>query len=200
MNRRIAGTSSRRVVWVRALARFPGNLPVDAAAAYAVPGSGDRTVAGRVVGWKVGWVGPEWRPPFAHERLVGPIFDGHLAVREPGRGARSPDFSERDSPRWKPSSSSASAWMLPLAASDWTRRTRPQGLWRAARRYRDGEQPDGDDQRTRSDCDHRGLRQQRGPAGRGGDSAAGDAQGLARNCDRQPTSMACRRARQWRIR
>ena len=57
---------------------FPGNIPANLAAAYAVQ---DRAIArwpDQVIGWKVGYIAPERRDVSGDERLLGPIFARQL--------------------------------------------------------------------------------------------------------------------------
>ena len=58
----------------RALADFPGTLPIDLDAAYACQDQAISLWPDRIVGWKVGLIGAEWRTRYDEERLVGPIF------------------------------------------------------------------------------------------------------------------------------
>lgn len=70
---------------------FPGRIPDDLVAAYAVQ---DLAIAGwpdRVVGWKVGFIAPERRDRSGDDRLLGPIFAGQLQVA--GDGVRFPVFT-----------------------------------------------------------------------------------------------------------
>ena len=56
------------------LGEFPGRLPADAAEAYACQDAAIALWPDTLAGWKVGWVGEEWRDQFPQERLTGPVF------------------------------------------------------------------------------------------------------------------------------
>ncbi len=58
----------------RALEAFPGTLPRDLHAAYAVQDAAIALWPDAVAGWKVGGIPPAWRERYGDERLVGPIF------------------------------------------------------------------------------------------------------------------------------
>jgi 2-keto-4-pentenoate hydratase len=58
----------------RALEAFPGVLPRDLRAAYAVQDAAIALWPDTVAGWKVGGIPPPWREHYGDERLVGPIF------------------------------------------------------------------------------------------------------------------------------
>jgi 2-keto-4-pentenoate hydratase len=60
---------------------FPGTLPGDLVAAYAVQDLAIAQWPDRVAGWKVGYIAPERRDGSGDERLLGPIFANQLQVR-----------------------------------------------------------------------------------------------------------------------
>ena len=59
---------------------FPGAVPVDLDAAYRVQDAAIGLWSDDVVGWKVGWIAPEWQRVYGEERLIGPLF-GRLVQR-----------------------------------------------------------------------------------------------------------------------
>jgi 2-keto-4-pentenoate hydratase len=62
----------------RALHAFPGEIPADLAAAYAVQDLAIARWPDRVAGWKVGYIAAERRDAAGDDRLLGPIFAGQL--------------------------------------------------------------------------------------------------------------------------
>lgn len=62
----------------RALHDYPGALPADLVAAYAVQDAAIAASADRIVGWKVGYIAPQRRDASGDERLVGPVFSRYL--------------------------------------------------------------------------------------------------------------------------
>lgn len=64
---------------------FPGTVPADLAAAYAVQDLAIARWPDRVVGWKVGYIAAERRDASGDDRLLGPIFAGQVraADRQP---------------------------------------------------------------------------------------------------------------------
>jgi 2-keto-4-pentenoate hydratase len=58
----------------RALDGFPGAVPSDLRAAYAVQDAAIALWPDTLAGWKVGGIPPAWRERYRDERLVGPIF------------------------------------------------------------------------------------------------------------------------------
>lgn len=69
---------------------FPGAIPADLVAAYAVQDLAIARWQDRVVGWKVGFIAPEKRDASGDERLLGPIFAGQL--QEAGPSVEYPVF------------------------------------------------------------------------------------------------------------
>ena len=76
---RIARSFVEARLEARALDGFPGVLPRDLPAAYAVQDAAIALWPDTLAGWKVGGIPPAWRERYGEERLVGPIFRG--AVR-----------------------------------------------------------------------------------------------------------------------
>lgn len=62
----------------RALPAFPGDIPADLVAAYAVQDLAISRWPDRVAGWKVGYIAPDRRDASGDERLLGPIFAGQV--------------------------------------------------------------------------------------------------------------------------
>lgn len=58
----------------RALAQYPGEMPGDLAAAYAVQDAAIDQWDDQVAGWKIGLIQPPHRARFGAERIAGPIF------------------------------------------------------------------------------------------------------------------------------
>lgn len=71
-------TVARVLVAARAagggLSGYPGELPSDAAAAYAVQDAAISLWDGEIVGWKIGFIKPDRRAADGVDRLVGPIW------------------------------------------------------------------------------------------------------------------------------
>lgn len=65
-----------------ALAGFPGVIPADLVTAYQIQDRAIERWPDRVVGWKVGFIGPERRDASGDERLLGPIFSHSLTMAE----------------------------------------------------------------------------------------------------------------------
>lgn len=61
-----------------ALSAFPGELPGSLVDAYRVQDAAIAAWPDRLVGWKVGFIGPERRDGSGDERLLGPMFAGAL--------------------------------------------------------------------------------------------------------------------------
>jgi 2-keto-4-pentenoate hydratase len=74
----------------RALAAFPTALPADMAQAYLAQEAAIALWPEAVVGWKVGRIPPELQAELGAERVMGPIFGGHLWTAAPGRPTRLP--------------------------------------------------------------------------------------------------------------
>ena len=66
----------------RSLPDFPGVIPDDLEAAYAVQDQAIARWADPVVGWKVGYIAPEKRDASGDERLLGPFFRSRLQQAE----------------------------------------------------------------------------------------------------------------------
>ena len=66
----------------RSLPDFPGSIPDDLEAAYAVQDQAIARWADPVVGWKVGYIAPEKRDASGDERLLGPVFRSRLQQAE----------------------------------------------------------------------------------------------------------------------
>ena len=66
----------------RSLPDFPGVIPDDLEAAYAVQDQAIARWADPVVGWKVGYIAPEKRDASGDERLLGPVFRARLQQAE----------------------------------------------------------------------------------------------------------------------
>jgi len=62
----------------RALAAYPGPLPMDMAQAYATQDAAINLYPDQIVGWKVGMVPPALHASLDARRLAGPIFSGNL--------------------------------------------------------------------------------------------------------------------------
>ena len=75
----------------RSLPDFPGSVPRDLVAAYAVQDLAIARWPDRVVGWKVGYIAPERRDDSGDERLLGPIYAGQ--VHAAGEAVRFPVFA-----------------------------------------------------------------------------------------------------------
>ncbi|MBS7458171.1 2-keto-4-pentenoate hydratase [Coralloluteibacterium stylophorae] len=58
----------------RALPTYPGPIPADLDAAYAIQDAAIGRWGDAVAGWKVGAIAPTWRERYPEERLVGPVF------------------------------------------------------------------------------------------------------------------------------
>lgn len=58
----------------RALDAYPGTIPADLAAAYAIQDAALGLWPGKVAGWKIGRVPPTWEPIVGAHRIAGPIF------------------------------------------------------------------------------------------------------------------------------
>ena len=67
----------------RALAEYPGPLPISLDEAYARQDAAIELWPDRVVGWKVGKIPQGWADIVGEERLVGPIFAKHVQIQLP---------------------------------------------------------------------------------------------------------------------
>lgn len=63
-----------------ALDGYPGALPADLAAAYAVQDAAIGLWPDEVAGWKIGLIAQEHRAAFAQERIAGPIFKKQIQI------------------------------------------------------------------------------------------------------------------------
>ncbi len=62
----------------RALNGYPGEVPADLAAAYAIQEAAIALWPEPVAGWKIGRVPPDWEPRLGAHRIAGPIFAGEI--------------------------------------------------------------------------------------------------------------------------
>jgi len=76
----------------RALDAFPGALPVDLAAGYAIQDAAITLWPDRVVGWKVGFIAPARRDTSGEDRVSGPIFSQAVWPDQPGHCVDFPIF------------------------------------------------------------------------------------------------------------
>jgi 2-keto-4-pentenoate hydratase len=67
----------------RALPAFPGPLPPDLAAGYRVQEAAIGLWPEPIVGWKVGRIPAELQVELGAERVMGPVFAGHLWTADP---------------------------------------------------------------------------------------------------------------------
>ena len=74
----IAGRFVQARLGGKALTGFPGVIPADLVTAYRIQDRAIERWPDRVVGWKVGFIGPERRDASGDERLLGPIFSRSL--------------------------------------------------------------------------------------------------------------------------
>ena len=79
---------ARQLVAARLAARplpaYPGPLPADMAAGYAVQ---DRAISlwpDEVAGWKVGWIAPDLQASLGAQRVMGPVFAKHVRTATAG--------------------------------------------------------------------------------------------------------------------
>lgn len=66
----------------RALAQYPGEMPADLAAAYAIQDAAIDQWDDQVAGWKIGLIQPPHRARFGAERIAGPIFRRQLVIAD----------------------------------------------------------------------------------------------------------------------
>ena len=66
-----------------ALLDFPGALPPDMAKAYAAQEAAIGLWPDAVIGWKVGRIAPELQAELGAERVMGPVFAGHVWTADP---------------------------------------------------------------------------------------------------------------------
>lgn len=69
----------------RALPAFPGDLPAGMADGYRVQEAAIDLWPEPVVGWKVGRIPPELQAELEAERVMGPVFAGHVWTADPAR-------------------------------------------------------------------------------------------------------------------
>ena len=82
----VAGTLVSARYKAIALTAFPGALPLDLAASYAIQDEALGLYPGAPIGWKVGIIHPSLRPALGSDRLSGPIFADALAdLRDTGQ-------------------------------------------------------------------------------------------------------------------
>jgi len=74
----------------RALPAFPGPLPADMAEGYRVQEAAIRLWPDEVVGWKVGRIPLEVQAELGAERVMGPVFRGHVWTVDPAAPTRLP--------------------------------------------------------------------------------------------------------------
>lgn len=67
----------------RALPGFPGELPAGMAEGYRVQEAAIALWPEPVVGWKVGRIAPEMQAELQAERVMGPVFAGHVWAADP---------------------------------------------------------------------------------------------------------------------
>jgi 2-keto-4-pentenoate hydratase len=77
----------------RALPAFPGRVPNDLAAAYAIQDAAIARWPERLIGWKVGFIASPRRDASGEDRVTGPIFAGALWPNRPGECIEFPVFS-----------------------------------------------------------------------------------------------------------
>ncbi|MDO9335188.1 MAG: fumarylacetoacetate hydrolase family protein [Caulobacter sp.] len=85
-----AFTTARRQA--RALPGFPGPLPADLAAAYAIQDQALAQWGEPVVGWKVGRIAPDLQAALGEARVAGPVFARNLWTARPGETLDVPVF------------------------------------------------------------------------------------------------------------
>ena len=78
MNAATVLVSARRDA--RSLVSFPGVIPTDLFSAYAAQDLVVAEEAERIVGWKVGTIGADFRAQFQSDRFVGPILERDLHI------------------------------------------------------------------------------------------------------------------------
>jgi 2-keto-4-pentenoate hydratase len=69
----------------RALTGFPGPLPADMAAGYAVQEEAIALWPDELIGWKVGKIPPELVAELGADRVAGPIFKANVSQATPGK-------------------------------------------------------------------------------------------------------------------
>jgi len=74
------------------LSAFPGTLPPDLPAAYAVQDAAIELVPDSIAGWKVGLIGKDAAAVFKQDRLAGPIFARSVREARPGVSVGFPVF------------------------------------------------------------------------------------------------------------
>ena len=76
----------------RALPTFPGQIPADLAAGYAIQEAAIRLWGGDIAGWKVGKIPDELTGTLGQTRVTGPIFGDWLWTARPGVEQPAPVF------------------------------------------------------------------------------------------------------------
>lgn len=61
------------------LTEYPGEVPADSAAAYAVQDAAIRLWSDEIVGWKIGYIQPHLQDEAGVDRLVGPVWRTQVA-------------------------------------------------------------------------------------------------------------------------
>jgi 2-keto-4-pentenoate hydratase len=64
----------------RALTQYPGDMPADLTAAYAIQDAAIDQWNDQVAGWKIGLIQPPHRARFGAERIAGPIFRRQIII------------------------------------------------------------------------------------------------------------------------
>lgn len=64
----------------RALTQYPGDMPADLTAAYAIQDAAIDQWDDHVAGWKIGLIQPPHRARFGAERIAGPIFRRQIII------------------------------------------------------------------------------------------------------------------------
>ncbi len=78
-----------------ALPNYPGAMPNDMDAAYAIQDQAIALWPDAIAGWKIGLIPPARRAEFdGHERLTGPAFRSAVSVITPGESVPMPIFGE----------------------------------------------------------------------------------------------------------
>lgn len=77
----------------RSLPDFPGALPADMATGYRVQEVAIGLWPDTVVGWKVGRIAPELQAELKAERVMGPVFAGHVWDADPATPTPLPVFA-----------------------------------------------------------------------------------------------------------
>lgn len=76
----------------KALDGYPGPVPADLAAAYAVQDAAIELWPDDIAGWKIGLIAPEHRTAYGQERIAGPIFKKQIQIAR-GESVELPVFT-----------------------------------------------------------------------------------------------------------